>query len=211
MPTITEPRVRNEIEAKLAANEAAMRDSDVDWNDPDPWNHRAMPWSLGREQGDMLYALARAMNARRIVEFATSVGLSTLHLAAAIRDNGGGTVIGAELVPEKIEQARTSLDAAGLAEFVEIREGDATRTLRDVGGPVDIVLIDGWPDGQHPSLDRRVLDLLVPQLRVGGIVFDDNGDNDVRGFLTDPANGFYSADLPFQDRMSALGILAVKL
>jgi predicted O-methyltransferase YrrM len=211
MPTITEPGVRAEIEAKLAASQAAMRDSDVDWNEPDPWAHRAMPWSLAREQGDMLYALARAMNARRIVEFATSVGLSTLHLASAVRDNGGGLVIGAELIPEKVEQARASLEATGLSEFVEIRQGDALQTLRDVGGPVDLVLIDGWPDGQHPSLDRRVLELLAPQLRVGGLVFDDNGDEDVREFLADPTNGFYTADLPFQDRMGALGILAVKV
>jgi predicted O-methyltransferase YrrM len=41
--------------------------------------------------------LARSSRARTIVEFGTSFGVSTLHLAAALRDNGGGRLIGTEL------------------------------------------------------------------------------------------------------------------
>jgi predicted O-methyltransferase YrrM len=46
------------------------------------------PLAVSRETGALLYMLARSCNARTIVEFGTSFGISTLHLAAALRDNG---------------------------------------------------------------------------------------------------------------------------
>jgi hypothetical protein len=51
---------------------------------------------VSRETGLLLYMLARNANARHIVEFGTSFGISTLHLAAALRDNGGGRLISTE-------------------------------------------------------------------------------------------------------------------
>ena len=54
-----------------------------------------------------------------MVEFATSVGMSTLYFAAAVRDNGGGMVIGSELVAAKVEAARHNLAEAGLADYAE--------------------------------------------------------------------------------------------
>src|SRR6185369_6394595 len=108
--------------------------------------------------GRFLYALARVRNAIRIVEFGTSMGVSTIYLAAALRDNGGGTLIGSELEPTKVARARAHLDAAGLADLVEIREGDARETLKDVGGAVDLLLIDGaW------SLYLPILRLVEPR------------------------------------------------
>src|ERR1700761_9010713 len=55
--------------------------------------------------GGLLYLLARAMGARSIVEFGTSFGLSTIHLAAALKDNGGGRVIGSEFETAKVARA----------------------------------------------------------------------------------------------------------
>ena len=52
--------------------------------------------AVSRETGILLYMLARAIRARSIVEFGTSFGISTLHLAAALKDNGGGRVIGSD-------------------------------------------------------------------------------------------------------------------
>jgi tRNA/tmRNA/rRNA uracil-C5-methylase (TrmA/RlmC/RlmD family) len=89
------------------------------------------------------------------IEFATSVGMSTLYFAAAMGDNGGGKVIGAELVPAKVVTAKRNLADAGLADYAEIREGDARKTLRDLGGSVDFVLIDGWPLSEGPHLRVR--------------------------------------------------------
>ena len=66
-----------------------------------------------------------------------SLAISTLYFAAAICDNGDGTVIGSELVPERVANARRNFAEAGIADFVDMRQGDARETLRDLGGPVD--------------------------------------------------------------------------
>ncbi|XBS67947.1 class I SAM-dependent methyltransferase [Acerihabitans sp. KWT182] len=85
------------------------------------------------------------MNAARVVDFATSIGMSAVYFAAAMRDNGGGQVIGAELVAAKAQTARRHLTDAGLSDYVDIRIGDARETLKDIGGPVDFVLITASP------------------------------------------------------------------
>ena len=82
------------------------------------------------EQGDLIYLLCRGLRTQRVAEFATSIGMSTIYFAAAVRDNGGGKVIGSELVPAKVAAARRNLADAGLADYAEIREGDARQTLR---------------------------------------------------------------------------------
>lgn len=96
--------------------------------------------------------------------------MSTIYLALAVRDNRGGRVIGTEIVEPKAERARRNLDDAGLGDFVEIREGDALQTLRDVGGEIDFLLNDGFPPYALP-----VLKLLAPRLRAGAVVVADNG------------------------------------
>jgi O-methyltransferase len=91
----------------------------------DPFAYRDYGFSIHPEQGDLIYLLCRAIRATRVAEFATSIGMSTIYFAAAVRDNGGGYVIGSEIVPEKAEIARRNLAEAGLADVVEIRVGDA--------------------------------------------------------------------------------------
>ena len=159
---------------------------------------RNIGFSIHPEQGDLIYLLCRAMGARRVVEFATSIGMSTLYFAAAIRDNGGGKVIGSDIVPGKLAAARRNLAAAGLAAWVDLRPGDARETLRDLGGPVDVALIDGWPGGEGPSLARQMMEIIAPQLRIGGIVINDNAEPDYLDYIRDPANGFRSMSLPLK-------------
>ena len=88
-----------------------------------------VPLPVSRETGVLLYMLARGSGARTVVEFGTSFGISTLHLAAALRDNGGGRLVTTEFEPSKVARARRNLTAGGLADLVEIREGDALQTL----------------------------------------------------------------------------------
>jgi predicted O-methyltransferase YrrM len=84
--------------------------------------------------------------ATRVAEFATSLGVSALYLAAAVRDNGSGIVIGSGIVPAKAEQACANLAAAGLDSLAEIRVADVLETFTDLSGPVDFLLVDGWPN-----------------------------------------------------------------
>jgi predicted O-methyltransferase YrrM len=120
----------------------------------------------------LLYMLARATGARTVVEFGTSFGISTLHLAAALRDNGGGRVITSEFEPSKAARARGNLDEAGLLDLVEIREGDALQTLRgDLPETLDLVLLDG-----AKALYPEILGLLECRLKPGALIVADNAD-----------------------------------
>ena len=103
-----------------------------------------------------------------MVEFGTSFGISTIYLAAAVRDNGGGMVIGTELEPSKHDRAVAHLQEAGLGEVAEVRLGDALATLKEVPEPLDLVFLDGWKDLYVP-----VLELLKPKLRPGAVVLGD--------------------------------------
>lgn len=152
-----------------------------------------MPLAVSRETGTLLYLLARSTGARNIVEFGTSFGISTLHLAAALRDNGGGRLISSEFEPSKVERARANLAAGGLDDLVEIRAGDALQSLReDLPESIDLVLLDG-----AKSLYPQVLDLLEPRLRAGALIVADNADYsaDYLQRVRSPRNGYLS--VPF--------------
>ena len=157
---------------------------------------------LEAEQGGLLYVTARAIGARRVAEYGTSFGVSTLYLAAAVRDNGGGTVIGTEILPEKAEVARANFAEAGVSDFIDLRVGDARETLKDCGGQIDLLLLDGWKD-----IELDVLRIVQPQLRPGALVFIDNiftfkADNrGQREYMADPRNGFRGVVLPLKDGM----------
>jgi predicted O-methyltransferase YrrM len=153
---------------------------------------------LSRAQGRFLYLVARSLGARRIVEFGTSFGISTLYAAAAARDNGNGRVIGSELEPSKQAKAVANLEEAGLGGVAEVRLGDALHTLREVPPPVDLVLLDGWKDLYLPMLE-----LLAPKLRPGAVVLADNVRTFKRAlapyvsYVQSGKSGFQSVTLPF--------------
>jgi predicted O-methyltransferase YrrM len=128
--------------------------------------------AVSRDTARMIYMLSRSIGARAIVEFGTSFGISTLHLAAALRDNGGGRLIGTEFEASKVQRARQNLRAAGLDDLVDVREGDALETLsRDLPEKIDLVLLDG-----AKGLYMPVLSLLESRLRPGALIVADNSD-----------------------------------
>jgi predicted O-methyltransferase YrrM len=206
-----DPRV-NAVVSRLDATRAYPQDGVADWRyeDRDPAAYAQYGFSVSIEQGTLMYLLCRATRATRVVEFATSVGLSLLHFASAVRDNGGGMVIGSELVPEKVAAARRNVAEAGLTQFVDIREGDARETLRDCGGPIDFVLIDGWPRGR-PTLARQVIEIVAPQIRIGGLVMNDNHEEDYLEYVRSSGNGFLSVSLPLSMPHKRPTELSVKL
>jgi predicted O-methyltransferase YrrM len=151
------------------------------------------PLPVSRETGALLYMLARSGGARTIVEFGTSFGLSTLHLAAALRDNGGGHVITTEFEPSKAARARANLAAGGVADLVEIREGDALQTLAaDLPETIDLVLLDG-----AKALYGDILSLLESRLKAGALIVADNADYcpEYLARVRSPASGYLS--VPF--------------
>jgi predicted O-methyltransferase YrrM len=148
------------------------------------------------DQGKLLYVTARAIGAKTIVEFGTSFAISTIYLAAAARANGG-RVIGTEMEPTKVKAARANVAEAGLAQFVDIREGDAMKTLASLDGHIDFLLLDGWKDVYLPMIK-----MLSHKMRAGSVVLADNiftFKKTLRPYVAhmqDRTNGFESVTLP---------------
>ncbi len=149
-----------------------------------------LPLAVSRETGVLLYMLTRSGNVRTIVEFGTSFGISTLHLAAALRDNGGGHLITSEFEPSKVVRARRNLTDGGLIDLVEIREGDALQTLSvDLPETIDLLLLDG-----AKALYPEILGLVESRLRPGAFIVADDADYspDYLAYVRSPANGYLS-------------------
>jgi predicted O-methyltransferase YrrM len=159
---------------------------------------RYMPVSA--DGGKLLYSLVRAARPQTVVEFGTSYGISTLHLAAAVTDNGTGHVYTTELSGKKAAAARASLDEAGVGNVVTILKGDALQTLADVPEPVGVALLDGWKD-----LCLPVLRLLEPKLAPGAVIAGDDSTFPSMApyvkYVRDPGNGYVSVSFPVEDGM----------
>ena len=150
------------------------------------------------EAGRLLYLLVRGTRPTTVVEFGMSFGISALHLASAVRDNGSGRVVTTELNAAKIASAKRTFAEAGLDDLITVLEGDALATLEDVTGPVDFVLLDGWKELYLP-----VIKLLEPQLTPGALIVADNTEmadtQPYLDYLRDPDNGYVSVKFRARD------------
>jgi predicted O-methyltransferase YrrM len=157
---------------------------------------------VDRDAGRWLYVLARGASPGTFVEFGTSFGISTIYLAAAVRDRGTGRVITTELHTGKAERARQYIAASGLADLVDLRVGDALETLHDVKDGVALAFLDGWKDLYLPFL-RTIEKSLLP----GALVAADDLDlfpdalREYLAYVRDPAHGYVSVTLPVGDAM----------
>ena len=158
------------------------------------------PLAITREVGRLLYMLTRTSRAQSVVEFGCSLGISTIYLAAAIRDAGNtGEIVTTELLPEKISSARKNLAEAGLEDLVKWREGDALEMLRQLPASVDLLFLDGRND-----LYLSVLALIEPNLAPNALLVADlnTEDPDLRPYLDyvrDPDNDYTSVEIPLAD------------
>jgi predicted O-methyltransferase YrrM len=177
------------------------RKGELSWDGFDEKSHRFMAdklVALEPAKAEFCYLTCRALQAGRVVECGTSFGVSTLYLAAAVRDNGGGEVIATEYEPAKASAARANFAEAGLSDVIDLREGDLRETLKTIGGPVDFVLLDIWTEMVVPALT-----LIGPHLRQGAVIVADNTASSHRGYeaffawLADPANRMRHTTLPF--------------
>jgi predicted O-methyltransferase YrrM len=194
---------------------ARAAEGSLDWNQFDERTNEFLKdklVALDRSKAEFCYQTCRALQARRVVEAGTSFGVSTLFLAAAVRDNlrqeanglhgpagPSGIVIGTEYEAEKAKVARGHFAEAGLADLIDLREGDLRETLVDVEGPVDFMLIDIWTPMARPAIS-----LIAPHLREGAVVICDNtlqfhgAYREYFDFVHDPRNGLRTMTLPFE-------------
>ncbi|HEU4619977.1 MAG TPA: class I SAM-dependent methyltransferase [Gammaproteobacteria bacterium] len=154
------------------------------------------------DAGRLLYTLVRGAAPGAMIEFGTSFGISTIYMAAALRDRGEGKVITTELLGSKAERAREYIREAGLLDLVDIRVGDALETLKDQKRDVSLLFLDGWKDLYLPLLKQ-----LEPALRPGALVIGDDLDlfpdvlEPYLRYVRDPMNGYVSVKIPIGDAM----------
>ncbi|WP_072805075.1 O-methyltransferase [Rhodococcoides yunnanense] len=176
------PRRRRESDKSRSAQQRADDASEV-----------YMP--IDPDAGRLLYSLVRATQPTVVVEFGMSFGISTLHLAAAVRDNGSGRVVTTELSADKVAAAQATFDRVGVSDVIEVRVGDALDTLQNIDSPVGFVLLDGWKEMYLP-----VLNLLEDRLPSGTLVAADNAGHAETGayldHVRDPAHGYVSFNFP---------------
>ena len=200
-------QARSKVQEPLAdeyyAGHAARGRADWSMNAEDHAFYADKLVALAPDKAEFCYGLCRDMGARRIVEVGTSFGVSTLYLAAAVRDNcqdgGAGVVIGTEYEAAKAAAARANFAEAGLEGWIELREGDLRETLKELTGPIDFALFDIWTPMVRPALE-----LIAPHLRPGAVLCADNtaqryareGYADYFDFLA--TNGFRTQTLPFE-------------
>lgn len=118
------------------------------------------------EVARLLEILAKARDARRLLEIGTAIGYGTLALA---RGAANGRVMTIDADAERQAVARGYLERAGVADRVELVNGAALQVLPGLQGPFDLVYIDALKTEY-----RRYLDLSLPVLGEGGLVVVDN-------------------------------------
>jgi predicted O-methyltransferase YrrM len=123
---------------------------------------------VGPATGTLLNLLIKEAKAKRILEFGTSFGYSSVWMGEAARAIGGH-VTTLEIHPGKAEYARGMWAKAGLTDVVKCIVGDAQASIAALAGPFDFVLIDLWKDLYIPCFE-----LTYPKLAPGAIVVADN-------------------------------------
>jgi len=120
------------------------------------------------ETGAFLEAFTAAAGVRRVVEVGTAIGVSTLHIARSLPDDG--LIVSFEVDQARHDAARGYLARAGVGGRTDLRLRDAGEGLAELeAGQWDMVFLDGLK-GDYP----RHLELALPLLRAGGTVLVDN-------------------------------------
>lgn len=124
--------------------------------------------AVGPETGGLINILAKSLRAPTILELGTSYGYSGIWLAEAARATGGRLTT-MELHDYKSAYARDMAIAAGLANYIDFRVGDAVQVIADLPFRLDFVLVDLWKDLYVPCLEA-----FYPKLNPGAIIVADN-------------------------------------
>jgi len=122
---------------------------------------------VGPAVAGVLQQLALMINARAVFELGSAIGYSTIWWAQAVGDKG--QVIYTDGDPKNAERARGYFTRAGVASRIKIHTGDALEYLSEQKQEFDIIFNDVDKE-DYP----RVLRLVAPRLRKGGLFITDN-------------------------------------
>ena len=144
----------------------------------------------GQVEGTLLQMLARAIGAKRILEFGTFAGLSAQMMAAALPEDG--ELITCEIDPDAATFAQSWIDRGPHAGKIHIRLGPGLETAKTLQGPFDLVFIDA-DKPSYPAYYEASLKLLAPNgfividnvLRRGRVLAPENDADRITGELND--------------------------
>ncbi len=144
--------------------------------------------AVSEEDGRMLRVMAVTSRAKRALEIGSASGYSAIWIGLGLRDTGGRLVT-IEFDPVRAREAAANVRRAGLADIVQVVQGDAFKEIPKLGGTFDFVFLDAWKKDY-----KRFLDLVLPRLDAGGLFLAHNVVNkgkDMPDFLaaieTNPA------------------------
>jgi len=138
-------------------------------------------YMIGPAKAKRLAELVRRKKPKQVVECGTAIGYSGLWIASQLETIGAGKLITIEFNPERAEEAKRNFAEAGLADYVEVRNGDARKVVKEIDGPIDFVFIDCGYSNYQPCLTG-----LEDELADGAILVADNvgiGANGMKAYL----------------------------
>ena len=148
------------------------------------------PIAVSPNEGKLLLLMAKIVGSRKILEVGTLAGYSTIWLARGL--SAGGRLITLEYEKKHADVARKNIERAGLAGIVDIRVGDATKTmpelLKEEAGPFDLIFLDANKDG-YPAyfgwalqLSRKGTVIIADNVvRDGGVIDAESKDASIQG------------------------------
>ena len=122
---------------------------------------------VGPAVARVLQQLALMIRAKNIFELGSAIGYSTIWWARAAGEKG--RVIYTDGDPKNAERARKYFDRAGVSDRITLHTGDALEVLSEQKQQFDIIFNDVDKE-DYP----RVLRLVAPRLRQGGLFITDN-------------------------------------
>lgn len=157
------------------------------------------------ETGRFLAALCRACDPI-VLEVGTAIGYSTLHMAEQLTN---GRVITLEMDSDRARQARAFWERAGVADRIELIEGDARSTIEAVPGPIDLLFVDAakeqytdYIELAEPKLSDRAMLVVDNMLMFGEVALPPGAETTWRAAALESARGL-NAELMTGERWLA--------
>lgn len=126
--------------------------------------------SVPPEDGEALWVLTEAADAKQVAEIGTSTGYSGLWFCMALTATGGHLTT-FEINHQRATEALQHFKEAGVSDRVTLIEGDAHRNVTRLKAPIDVVFIDADKEGYVDYLQK-----LLPLVRPGGLILAHNID-----------------------------------
>ncbi|MFZ5830539.1 MAG: O-methyltransferase [Planctomycetota bacterium] len=161
-------------------------------------------YMIGPEKAKRLAELVREAKPKKVVECGTAAGYSGLWIARELKALGSGKLITIEIDPERVRQAEAHFREAGLADYIEVKVGDATKLVGEIEGPIDFAFIDCNAPNYLPCIEK-----LAPKLSPGAVVVADNAGisaGGMKGYLEfvrskyKSTTEWFDVDLPWAKR-----------